>query len=186
MPKAPTARTLFINRMRREGRHSEWLRRYKEAKKDLEWKPASDKVMKEMGFVSSAIEREIYERFLKHGQHGIPEALEAVQDEKQTEELITIFGEYEFEDGDLPEDVAFVFHNLHRAKGEQHSWKVKPEDAPSSGSWNMLVWAANNQTKFFDKVLNEQLKSGRDKDDTTMKSTGESVEQIEKMLADLI
>ena len=35
MPKAPTARTLFIERMKREGKYEEWRRRYKEAKKDV-------------------------------------------------------------------------------------------------------------------------------------------------------
>ena len=184
MPKAPTARTLFIERMKREGRGAEWRRRYKEAKKDHEWKPASDIVMKEMGFVSPQVEREIHERFLKYGNSGIPEALEAVKAEKQQEDIIEIFGEYESTE-DLPEDVAFVFHNLHRARGDIEQWKVKPGDAPSSGAWNMLVWAAANQTKFMDKVLSEQLKSGRDKEDTAMRDSGESIEQIKKMLTTL-
>ena len=35
MPKSPTARTLFIERMKREGKYEEWRRRYKEAKKDV-------------------------------------------------------------------------------------------------------------------------------------------------------
>ena len=53
MPKSPTARTLFIERMKREGKYEEWRRRYKDAKKDVtpeDWKTASDKVMEEMGF----------------------------------------------------------------------------------------------------------------------------------------
>jgi hypothetical protein len=35
MPKAPTARTLFIESMKREGKYEEWRRRYKDAKKDV-------------------------------------------------------------------------------------------------------------------------------------------------------
>jgi hypothetical protein len=35
MKRSPTARTLFIERMKREGKYEEWRRRYKEAKKDV-------------------------------------------------------------------------------------------------------------------------------------------------------
>lgn len=185
MPKAPTVRTLFIERMKRDGKHAEWKRRYAEAKKDLTWKEASDKVMAEMGFVSAIVEREIHERFLKYGNSGIPEALEAVKQEKLQEDIIEIFGDIRIEDEELPDDVAFVFHNLHRAKGEIEQWKVQPGDAPSSGAWNMLVWASSNMTKFMDKVLSEQLKTGREKEDQGMFDSGESIETIKKLLAGL-
>jgi hypothetical protein len=35
MKRSPTARSLFIDRMKREGKYEEWRRRYKEAKKDV-------------------------------------------------------------------------------------------------------------------------------------------------------
>jgi hypothetical protein len=35
MKRSPTARSLFIERMKREGKYEEWRRRYKEAKKDV-------------------------------------------------------------------------------------------------------------------------------------------------------
>lgn len=83
MAKGTTTRTLFINRLKREGRGAEWRRRYKEAKKEHDsWKEASDKVMAEMGFVSAPIEREIHERFLKFGMSGIPEQLESINKTK--------------------------------------------------------------------------------------------------------
>ena len=50
----------------------------------------------------------------------------------------------------------------------------------------MLIWASSNQTKFFDKVLGEQLKSGRTTEDQGMRDTQESVEQIEAMLSELL
>ena len=87
MAKGTTTRTLFINRLKREGRGAEWRRRYKEAKKECDgWKEASDKVMAEMGFVSAAVEREIHERFLKFGMAGIPEQLESIQQDKEQTE----------------------------------------------------------------------------------------------------
>ena len=115
--------------------------------------------MAEMGFVSAAVEREIHERFLKYGMAGIPEQLESIQQDKEQTELIEILGEYDINDSELPPDIAFVFHNLHKAVGEMTNWKTKPDDAPTPGAWNMLIWASTNQTKFFDKVLGEQLKS---------------------------
>ena len=66
------------------------------------------------------------------------------------------------------------------------NWKTKPDDAPTPGAWNMLIWASANQTKFFDKVLGEQLKSGRTTEDQGMRDTQESVEQIEAMLSELL
>ena len=187
MAKGTTTRTLFINRLKREGRGAEWRRRYKEAKKECDgWKEASDKVMAEMGFVSAAVEREIHERFLKFGMAGIPEQLESIQQDKEQTELIEILGEYDINDSELPADIAFVFHNLHKAVGEMTNWKTKPDDAPTPGAWNMLIWASTNQTKFFDKVLGEQLKSGRTTEDQGMRDTQESVEQIEAMLSELL
>ena len=123
MAKGTTTRTLFINRLKREGRGAEWRRRYKEAKKECDgWKEASDKVMAEMGFVSAAVEREIHERFLKFGMAGIPEQLESIQQDKEQTELIEILGEYDINDSEMT------------------NWKAKPDDAPTPGAWNILIW----------------------------------------------
>ena len=188
MKRSPTARSLFIERMKREGKHGEWRRRYKEAKKDVspeEWKIASDKVMADMGFMGKLVEREIHERFLKHGMSGIPEQIEAAQAQLDQNDLIKVLGDYDITESELPIDIAFVFHNLHKAVGDMTSWKVTPEDAPTPGAWNMLIWATANQTKFFDKVLGDKLKQGAKSEDQGMRDTGESVEQIEQMLGQL-
>ena len=47
------------------------------------------------------------------------------------------------------------------------------------------MWASINQTKFFDKVLGDQLKQGNKTEDQGMGDTGESIEQIEQMLSQL-
>jgi hypothetical protein len=188
MKRSPTARSLFIERMKREGKYEEWRRRYKDAKKDVapeDWKTASDKVMEEMGFLGKLVEREIHERFLKFGMAGIPEQIEAAQAQLDQNDLIKVLGEYDITESELPIDIAFVFHNLHKAVGDMTSWKVTPEDAPTPGAWNMLIWATANQTKFFDKVLGDKLKQGAKSEDQGMRDTGESVEQIEQMLGQL-
>ena len=188
MKRSPTARSLFIERMKREGKYKEWRRRYKDAKKDVapeDWKTASDKVMEEMGFLGKLVEREIHERFLKFGMAGIPEQIEAAQAQLDQNDLIKVLGEYDITESELPIDIAFVFHNLHKAVGDMTSWKVTPEDAPTPGAWNMLIWATANQTKFFDKVLGDKLKQGAKSEDQGMRDTGESVEQIEQMLGQL-
>jgi len=188
MKRSPTARSLFIERMKREGKYEEWRRRYEDAKKDVapeDWKTASDKVMEEMGFLGKLVEREIHERFLKFGMAGIPEQIEAAQAQLDQNDLIKVLGEYDITESELPIDIAFVFHNLHKAVGDMTSWKVTPEDAPTPGAWNMLIWATANQTKFFDKVLGDKLKQGAKSEDQGMRDTGESVEQIEQMLGQL-
>jgi len=188
MKRSPTARSLFIERMKREGKYEEWRRRYKEAKKDVtpeDWKTASDKVMEEMGFLGKLVEREIHERFLKFGMAGIPEQIEAAQAQLDQNDLIKVLGDYDITESELPIDIAFVFHSLHKAVGDMTSWKVAPEDAPTPGAWNMLIWATANQTKFFDKVLGDKLKQGTKAEDQGMRDTGESIEEIERMLGQL-
>ena len=185
-PRKLCARELFIERMKREGREHEWTRRYKDYKADnYAWRVSAQKAMDDMGFVSIEIEREIRERFMRFGNAGIPEQIVAAEEQVQQSNLIAVLGEYDINESDLPVDIAFVFHNLHKAVGEQSTWKVTPPEAPTPGAWNMLMWASENQTKFMDRVLGEQLKTGRQGEDQGMKDTGESIEQIEQMLSQL-
>ena len=141
--------------------------------------------MDDMGFISIEVEREMHERFMRFGNAGIPEQLVAAQEQIQQGELINTLGEFDINESELPVDIAFVFHNLHKAIGEQSQWKVTPGEAPSPGAWNMLIWASENQTKFFDKVLGDKLKQGTKGEEQGMRDTGESIEQIEQMLGQL-
>jgi hypothetical protein len=186
-PRKPSARELFIERAKREGRIEEYKRRYKENKANplYNWREAAQKAMDDMGFVSVDLEREIHERFMRFGNAGIPEQLVAAQEQIQQGELINTLGEFDINESELPVDIAFVFHNLHKAVGEQSQWKVTPGEAPSPGAWNMLIWASENQTKFFDKVLGDKLKQGTKGEEQGMRDTGESIEQIEQMLGQL-
>jgi hypothetical protein len=177
---------VFEGRMKREGRYEEYNRRYKEYKKQgIEWSKAKGMVRDEMGFQGPDIEREIEERFKLWGEAGIPEQIISATDKKNQAELIEVLGEFDINESELPIDIAFVFHNLHKAVGEQSEWKVSPPEAPTPGAWNMLMWASINQTKFFDKVLGDQLKQGNKTEDQGMGDTGESIEQIEQMLTQL-
>ena len=181
------ARELFKDRAKREGRIEEYNRRYKEnkTKPQYSWVEAAQKAMDDMGFISVDLEREMNERFMRFGEAGIPEQLVAAQDQIQQGALIETLGEFDINESELPVDIAFVFHNLHKAVGEQSQWKVTPSEAPSPGAWNMLIWAADNQTKFFDKVLGDKLKQGTKGEEQGMRDTGESIEQIEQMLGQL-
>ena len=181
------ARELFKDRAKREGRIEEYNRRYKEnkTKPQYSWVEAAQKAMDDMGFISVDLEREMNERFMRVGEAGIPEQLVAAQDQIKQGALIETLGEFDINESELPVDIAFVFHNLHKAVGEQSQWKVTPGEAPSPGAWNMLIWASENQTKFFDKVLGDKLKQGTKGEEQGMRDTGESIEQIEQMLGQL-
>ena len=111
---------------------------------------------------------------------GIPEQLEAVQQEKSQEELIEILGEYDINDSELPPDIAFVFHNLHKAVGEMTNWKTKPDDAPAPGAWNMLIWASNQSDQVLRQGAGRTAESGRTTEDQGMRDTQESVEQTKQ------
>ena len=132
-----------------------------------------------MGFWGKLVEREIHERFLKFGMAGIPEQIEATQAQLDQSDLIKVLGDYDITESELPIDIALVFHSLHKAVGDMVNWKVAPDDAPTPRAWNMLIWASTNQTKFMDRVLGKQLKSGRPSEDQRMRDTGESVQLIE-------
>ena len=80
-PRKPSARELFIERAKREGRIEEYTRRYKENKADprYTWREAAQKAMDDMGFISIELEREMHERFMRFGNAGIPEQLVALR-----------------------------------------------------------------------------------------------------------
>ena len=178
--------------MRREGR---W-REYKElARKYLVGGDpstrASYNACVEMGYKGPKEEHQINNDFMAHGADWIRKAalqkeMETVDETKEALDLRDRLGEFDIDASELPQEIAFVFHNLHKAKGEEEDkWLVSPEEAPSPGAWNMLVWAAENQTKFFELVIREQLKKNDRTDEQGMGDTGESVSQIDKILSEL-
>ena len=48
----------------------------------------------------------------------------------------------------------------------------------------MLTWAASNRTKFMELVIREKLKD-RKEDDGSMSDSGQSVDEIDRMLAEI-
>ena len=128
------ARELFKDRAKREGRIEEYNRRYKEnkAKPQYSWLEAAQKTMDDMGFISVDLEREMNERFMRFGEAGIPEQLVAAQDQIKQGALIETLGEFDINESELPVDIAFVFHNLHKAVGEQSQWKQGMRDTGES------------------------------------------------------
>ena len=190
---------LFIDRMKREQKYH----LYREVYQRLldEGKPqktASFEACKEMGYEGPDKEREIQADWLQIQEQQL-EKEEKEQEKQRLEEerapaklqreqldLLDQLGDYDIQESDLPEDIAWVFHNLHKCKGELDEWLIVPDNAPTPGAWSMIVWAVGNQTKFMELDIREQMKinSGKD-EDKTMKATNHTIEQIEQMLANI-
>ena len=171
--KPVSTRTLFKERSAREGRLAEYTEGYKGKMEDgMPFLKAQYETMVEMGYQGPDKERLLalkeQERQIKHSG-------------KDIEKLAK---EFDLAESDLPPDIAFVFHSLHKTKGDRSRWRVSPKSAPTPGAWNMLVWAAENTSKFMELVIREQLKaSGKAGEEQGMGDTGESITQLEEMLS---
>ena len=172
--KKDSPRKLFVDRMRRENRFNEYRESYRKYMKEgaMPFLKAQFQTMTDMGYEGPEHERAILA--------GEKEQARRVLDQDVDKLLV----EYDINESDLPIEIAFVFHNLHKSRGERHEWNVGPTEAPTPGAWNMLVWATENEGKFMELVIREQLKGkGKQTDEQGMGDTGESISQIEAMLS---
>ena len=190
---------LFIDRMKREQRYHLFREIYDRLLEEGDTqKNASYKACVEMGYEGPDKEREVQADWLqiqeqqlakeekKQEKQGLEEERAPARLQKEQLDLIDELGEYDINESDLPEDIAWVFHNLHKCKGEVDEWLVVPDQAPTPGAWSMVVWAVGNQTKFMELVIREQMKINTNKDeDKTMKATNHTIDQIEEMLANI-
>jgi len=172
--KPASYRTLFKERMTREGRLAEYTEGYQGRMKEhgMPFLKAQYETMVAMGYEGPKQERMLalkeHEKQLKFSGKDIEKLAQ----------------EFDLADSDLPPDIAFVFHSLHKAKGDRSSWRVSPKSAPTPGAWNMLIWAAENMTKFMELVIREQLRAkGKGGEEQGMGDTGESITQLEEMLS---
>ena len=90
----------------------------------------------------------------------------------------------------LPPDVAWVYTNYYKVQGlKQEEWPISPADAPSAGSWGMLLWAAGNPDKFYDKVVAYQIKSSEksseEEEDKVSEVDRMAMSKIRKMIEGL-
>lgn len=190
---------LFVDRMRREERYHLYREKYDEyIREGIPQKQAAYQACVDMGYEGPDKEREIQADWLQVQEQQL--AKEEKEQEKQRLEeerapaklqkeqldLLDQLGEYDISESDLPKDIAWVFHNLHKCKGDLDEWLVRPDDAPTPGAWSMVVWAVGNQTKFMELVIREQMKinSGKE-EDKGMKATQHTIEQIEEMLSSI-
>ena len=190
---------LFIDRMKREQKYHLFREIYDNLLDQGETqKNASYKACVEMGYEGPDKEREIQADWLqiqeqqlakeekKQEKQRLEEERAPARLQKEQLDLMDELGEYDINESALPEDIAWVFHNLHKCKGELDEWLVVPDQAPTPGAWSMVVWAVGNQTKFMELVIREQMKINTNKDeDKTMKATNHTIEQIEEMLANI-
>tara|TARA_R110000751_G_scaffold117867_1_gene218166 strand:- start:817 stop:1470 length:654 start_codon:yes stop_codon:yes gene_type:complete len=205
---------LFIDRMRREDRYHLYKEKYEDFLSQGEnQKNASYKACIMIGYLGPEQEREIQSDWLaaEEARAGRASEIIKVKEEKDSSDkdaksarakkykemkpvllqreqldLMDELGEYDINESALPIDIAWVFHNLHKCKGELDEWLVGPHNAPTPGAWSMLVWAAGNQTKFMELVIREEMKVNSSKDDDkTIKATNHTIAQIEEMLANI-
>ena len=171
--KPASYRTLFKQRMTREGRLAEYTEGYRGRMEDgTPFLKAQYEPMVAMGYEGPEQERMLA---LKEEERQLK------MSGKDIEKLAK---EFDLAESNLPPDIAFVFHSLHKAKGERSRWRVSPKSAPTPGAWNMLVWATENEGKFMELVIREQLKGkGKQADEQGMGDTGESIAQLEEMLS---
>lgn len=172
--KTVSVRALFKQRMAREGRLAEYTEDYKRR-------------MKEDGHPFLKAQ---YETMIAMGYEGPDkERMLALKEEERQlkmsgKDIEKLAKEFDLTECDLPPDIAFVFHSLHKAKGDRDRWRVSPKSAPTPGAWNMLVWAADNMTKFMELVIREQLRAkSKGGEEQGMGDTGESIAQLEEMLS---
>ena len=190
---------LFIDRLRREDRYHLYKEKYEEFKNAGEnQKSASYKACVAMGYEGPDKEREIQADWLqvqeqqlakdekKQEKQALANEMAPAVLQREQLDLLDQLGEYDIKESDLPNDIAWVFHNLHKCKGDLDEWLVVPDNAPTPGAWSMIVWAVGNQTKFMELVIREQMKINTNKDeDKTMKATEHTIQQIEEMLANI-
>jgi len=190
-PRKRPGNSLFIDRMKREGRFQEYRDHVRShIERGVNGGVASYQAILAMGYEGSKKEHEIHLDFMSYGDEYLGRINQKKEADdanavKEALDLKDALASYDIDESDLPAEIAFVFHSIHKAVGDQAVWLVRPQDAPTPGAWNMLVWAVENQTKFFEMVIREQLKKNERVDDQGMGDTGESVEQIEKLLSEL-
>lgn len=190
-PRRRPGYCLFIDRIKREGKHPRFRELCREGLSRGEpLKTATINACKAMGYKNPAQEHALNDDFMAFGTArlvAVKEDFELDEVDRQREniDLRDKLGEYDIDASDLPTEIAFVFHSLHKAKGEEQEWLITPEDAPNPGAWNMLVWAVDSKNKFFELVIREQLKGSITTDEGGMGDTGESVAQIDKLLGEL-
>ena len=179
-------RKLFIARLKREGRYGVYRKRVGEIRRTTELSEWKSKAMAqgEYGYIGYYDEKD------RLAKDKIPNPLnvqiEEAKIDNKAEELVAAFEDFDFTVSDLPDDIAFVFHNLHKVTSPENpsSWKVTTDEAPTPGAWNMLTWAASTRTKFMDLVIREKLKD-RKEEEAGMSDSGQSVDEIDRMLAEI-
>tara|TARA_R100001594_G_scaffold506_1_gene1946 strand:+ start:956 stop:1525 length:570 start_codon:yes stop_codon:yes gene_type:complete len=171
--KSDSPRKLFVDRMRRENRFNEYRESYRKYMAEgLPFLKAQFQTMVDMGYEGPEHERALLAAKKEEARRVLDQDVDK------------LLKEYDINDSDLPIEIAFVFHNLHKTRGERHQWGVTPPESPTPGAWNMLVWATENEGKFMELVIREQLKGkGKQAEDQGMGDTGESIMQLEAMLS---
>lgn len=183
---------LFIDRLRREGGYRKYKDFYDKYKAEgLSTIKATYQACLKAGYEGPEVERKRHEKYMlsemkredkEHHQAEMDANAEEERDIKDVKSL----SEYNLSESDLPEEIAWVYHSLHKCKGDRDEWFVTSEEAPSPGAWSMLCWAVDNTGKFMEIVIKEELKlSAAKEDDQSMRATEHSIDVISQLLNDI-
>jgi hypothetical protein len=105
---------------------------------------------------------------------------EPVEAEEAPEVIEMLAGRDSDKPVDMVRDTLWVYQNLGRGK-------VKPEDAPSLGAWNLLAWAKDYRSRFFEQILPKAMAAqskGTDDEDASRREKL-AVGEIKKVLSQL-
>ena len=188
MPKRP-GYALFIDRIKREGRYDAWKRHYDRFKEEGQSiKKATYNACLKLGYEGSEAEHKIHDEYVidqgyQEDREWHRKEIAANDKEEHDIAVVKVLEDYDISQSDLPEQIAWVYHNMHKCKGEPTEWFVTANQAPSPGAWSMLEWAVSNKTKFMDSVIKEQMKVNASKtEDEGMKAIEKSVDDLDEMI----
>jgi len=176
----PAARTLFFNRLRREGRYQKYLAVLRERSGGFEnkvaWNKIAPTVMKEFGYEGPKKEREIHATYLASKHKGLlAEQLRAEKEEIRKERVVE---NYEDALRGLPNRASSAVEmewirahpavsRLDRQKDQTKQVILTAEDvllpphgpAPSKYAVQALQHWVNRPGKFFEQMLSEDKKA---------------------------
>lgn len=203
--KAPTPRSLFVERMRREGREKEWFETVKKVMTDenKRWGQAAPVAMKLMGYETPDKERQLHAEYQKTahltvGQKILKEEMSEVREVSRImdfEEAVRLLPDrcsIQEEIEWIRSHPAMVRMNRNRDKTKEvlidanDILRAPHGKAPSKASVYQLQHWANHPNKFYEMLLSEQKKGMEEGSSTsTSKKKDVGLSEIEAILKEV-
>ena len=192
---------LFGERMKREGRWTEFQNRIKAVKAETgkQWGPAQWVAMREFGYVDAKAERKLYEEFLHAEHHDIMAEEAAAEMEAEKSALL----QREFDEvvatlpanADVAKELAWIeshpaMRRLSRNSDQTAIVLIDVEDlmaaphgeCPSQAAANALQHWANNVSEFHKYMMSEKKKKTEDEDKEVEAIQDKKIDEIHQIL----